>query len=230
MELQLRLFGIPVQVSLIFFLVVWLIRPRGEDETAGLGVAWILIAFVGVMLHELGHALTARRFGETPRILLHAMGGLTFWRPTVEMSAVRRIAIAASGPGVGIALGLVAWAVAAASGLRNEAGVGAEILRYFVRVNLGWGVFNLLPMLPLDGGAILAAALEGLLGPTGRRVAHGLSIAIALAFAAVLLMLGAYIGAALCGLFVYTNLQGLRPVRPAEVEPAPPPPPLPPAA
>ena len=64
--------------------------------------------------------------------------------------------------------------------------MAAHILSYFVRVNLGWGVFNLFPMLPLDGGAILAAALEGLIGPAGRRVAHGLSIALALGLAVLL--------------------------------------------
>ena len=81
----------------------------------------------------------------------------------------------------------------------------------FVWVNLGWGLFNLLPMLPMDGGAIVSAALEGLLGRgTGRTAARVLSIACALLVAVLLLLLSAYIGALLCLYFVYVNVQGLR--------------------
>ena len=86
MDLRLRLFGIPVQVSLFFFVIVVLLRPRGGDNPA-LALAWVAIAFAGVLLHELGHALTARAIGQTPAIALHGMGGVTYWRQRGELSA-----------------------------------------------------------------------------------------------------------------------------------------------
>jgi len=214
MELRLRLFGIPVQVSLFFFVIVVLLRPRGDDNPA-LAVAWVAIAFVGVLLHELGHALTARAFGQTPAIALHGMGGVTYWRQRGELTAWKRIATSAAGPGVGVTLGLAAWLAGIATGLAAETTAAATVLDYFVWVNLGWGVFNLVPMLPLDGGAIVAAGLEGLFGPGGRRAARYLSILVALGVAVLAVAGGAFIAAALCALFVYTNVQGLRAERDA---------------
>lgn len=217
MEFQFRLAGIPVQVSLLFFLIVFVLRPRNEEPA--LVVVWALLAFVSVLAHEMGHALTARRFGQTPRIALHGMGGVTWWRPTREMSAWQRIAIAGAGPGIGVTLGSLAWLAARTTGVHDSGTRPEAVLDMFVWVNLGWGLFNLLPMLPMDGGAIVSAALEGLLGRiTGRTAARILSIASALLVAVLLLLLGAYIGTLLCLYFVYTNVQGLR----AERAPAPP--------
>lgn len=225
MELRFRVLGIPVQVSLLFFLIVFLLRPRDD---AALVAAWVALAFAGVLAHELGHALVARRFGEAPRIVLHGMGGVTYWRPRAGSSPWRRVAIAAAGPGVGVTVGALAWLCGAATGLDDRADAAAAVLKMFVFVNLGWGLFNLLPMLPLDGGAIVAAALEGLIGPAGRTAARVLSIACALVVAAILVRGGAYIGALLCLFFVYANVQGLRtergtppvlpPTAPAEVK------------
>ena len=213
MDLQFRIFGIPVQVSLLFFLIVFLLRPRGEGPA--LVLAWLALAFVGVLAHELGHALVARRFGESPRITLHGMGGVTYWRPRREASTWERVAVAAAGPGIGVAVGTVAWLSGAVSGLDAEPAAAAAVLRMFVWVNLGWGLFNLLPMLPLDGGAIVAAVLEGLLGPPGRPAARVLSILCAVVAGGVLVLAGAYIGALLCLFFIYANVQGLRAERAA---------------
>ena len=230
MDLRLRLFGIPVQVSLFFFVIVVLLRPRGGDNPA-LALAWVAIAFAGVLLHELGHALTARAFGQTPAIALHGMGGVTYWRQRGELSAWKRVATSAAGPGVGVTLGLAAWLAGILTGLGGETTVAGTLLEYFVWVNLGWGLFNLVPMLPLDGGAIVAAALEGLFGPGGRRAARYLSILVALGVAVLAVAGGAFIAAALCALFVYTNVQGLRAERHAPTaavpvpEPGPEPPP-----
>lgn len=214
MDLQFRLFGIPVQANLLFFLTVLLIRPREGDGPA-LALAWVVIAFAGVLLHELGHALTARALGQAPRIALHAMGGVTYWSPRGDLGAWKHVAIGAAGPGVGVVLGLAAWVAEGIAGLTRDEGPAGVALDYLVWVNLGWGVFNLLPMMPLDGGNILAAGLEGLFGAGGRLAARGVSVAVALGVAALALAGGAYFAAALCALFVYTNVQVLRAERAA---------------
>jgi len=228
MEPQFRLFGIPVQVNLLFFLTVLLIRPRQGDSPA-LALVWVAIAFAGVLLHELGHALTARAFGQAPRIALHVMGGVTYWSPQGDLGAWKRVATSVAGPGVGVVLGLAAWVAQGVAGLTHDDGPAGVALDYFIWVNLGWGVFNLVPMMPLDGGNILAAGLEGLFGAGGRLAARGVSIVVALGVAALALAGGAYFAAALCALFIYTNTQALRAERAArraavapEPEPAPP--------
>jgi Zn-dependent protease len=157
------------------------------------------------------------------------MGGVTFWRQRGPVSAWKRVATSAAGPGVGVALGLAAWVAQVLTGLDEQAGPLGVVLRDLVWVNLGWGLFNLLPMLPLDGGAIVAAGLEGLFGPGGRRAARYLSILVALGVAALAVSASAFVAAALCALFVYANVQGLRADRAAEAPAAAAPPDSPPA-
>jgi stage IV sporulation protein FB len=223
MELRLRLFGIPVQVELIFFLIVWLIGRRAGD-TPGRQMVWVALAFAGVLAHELGHALTARAFGATPRIVLYGMGGVTYWSPRAPLGAWKHVAVSAAGPGVGVALGLAAWVARHVAGLTRDDGLAGLALGDFIWINLGWGLFNLLPMMPLDGGNILAAGLGGLLGARGRLTARWVSIVVALAAGAFALVAGAYFVAALCALFIYTNVQGLRAERTPPTTAAAPPP------
>jgi Zn-dependent protease len=210
MDGRFRLFGIPVEVSILFFVTVVLIRPRRSAGDAALVAAWVVVAFVSVLLHELGHALAGRAFGQHPRIRLFAMGGVTSWRAREPLSAWKRTVIAAAGPSVGIVLGAAAWATSVVSGLKRRDGPAAVVLEDFVFANFGWGVFNLLPMMPLDGGNIMAAVLEGLAGRHGRRLARVVSILFAVAVAVLLASAGAYVATALCALFVYANIQGLR--------------------
>ena len=92
---------------------------------------WVAIMFAGVLMHELGHALTARAFGQRPFITLHGLGGLTTWRATGAMSPGRRLLIAAAGPSVGIAIGVVAQmnaAIQAEAQARGFAFVSLDVL------------------------------------------------------------------------------------------------------
>src|SRR5262245_4448415 len=60
MGLGFRLFGLPIQVSIFFLVMSFLLRPDSAHDQLFLTVAWMAIVFVGVLTHELGHALTAR--------------------------------------------------------------------------------------------------------------------------------------------------------------------------
>ena len=138
--------------------------------------AWIVIMFVGVLLHELGHALTARAFGQQPAIALHGLGGVTVWQPRGDIGPGKRAVITLAGPLVGLVIGLPALA-AGRGGTRSVD--GSQILRYVWYVNLVWAIFNLLPMLPLDGGRIMASLLELVFGKASLRAAYILSIVVA---------------------------------------------------
>jgi Zn-dependent protease len=148
-----RIAGIPIGVHFSFLLLLGLILVwRGG--VAGVLVA--LVAFASVVLHELGHALTARRLGvRIAGIDLHFFGGAAKMLDTPR-SARDEIAIAAAGPAVSLVLAGIGLGLAALTG------VGA--LALFGWVNLVIGVFNLLPALPMDGGRILRALLSFRLG------------------------------------------------------------------
>ena len=208
MDWWIRVAGIPVRLSVWFLLTTILIAPKEAKSHPGLGVSWILIVFVGVLLHELGHALTARTFGQTPVISFQAFGGLTSWNPTGEMGAGKRLLISAAGPMVGIAIGLLVAVVMVVTTAKGS--MPRTVLYYVVWVNLGWGVLNLFPILPLDGGKIMASLFDLMAPRKGMWAAHIVSIILAVLLAIAGIALRAPITAILCALFVYVNVQGLR--------------------
>jgi Zn-dependent protease len=142
------LFGFPIRVNLSFLLMLGVVFMW----MGGLpGVIVTLLAFASVLLHELGHALVARRLGvRVADIELHFFGGAA--RMTeMPRSPNHEIAIAAAGPAVSFALAAAGWAGAVLT--------GAPVLGLLAMVNFYLGAFNLLPAFPSDGGRILRAWL-----------------------------------------------------------------------
>ena len=172
MMLQFRLFRFPVAVQPFFLITAWLIGPRGDMQAT---VLWIISVFLGVMAHELGHAFAGRHFALDPVITLHAFGGMTSWRSERRLGHGQRILLSAAGPAVGIVIGL-AVLVLAPRLLPDPGVLVTRLIHYTVWVNLGWGVLNLAPVLPLDGGHIAASAAEAAFGQPGRTVATVVSL------------------------------------------------------
>ena len=201
------LFGNVVSVRYTFFLTA-MVMGMGRRTAADL-LSWVIVAFAAVLLHELGHAAAARAYGQTPHIELHAMGGTTHraWDERVRWR--RRVAIALSGPAIGLAVGgLVAVLTPHDPG-------GPRLLHMarhdFLWVTVGWSLFNLLPLLPMDGGLALAETLEWWRGADkGRLLARQVSCVTGAIGLMVALSLNQVWAAALCGVFTYDNLQRMR--------------------
>ncbi|HEY8467105.1 MAG TPA: site-2 protease family protein [Solirubrobacterales bacterium] len=164
-----RLAGIPVGVHwswlLIFALIAWSLaagvfpneNPGLSDGTyAGMGVAAAVLFFGSILLHELGHAIQARRERvEIEGITLWLFGGVARFRGMYESPGAEfRIAIA--GPLVTLAIAAVLLLLTAVVDLPEAVDGVASWLAYINGVLL---IFNLLPALPLDGGRVLHAAL-----------------------------------------------------------------------
>lgn len=155
---QFSLFGIPVRVGIEFWVLNLIFGFRGDKSfAAGFrgALIWTGIVFVSILLHELGHAVVARRFGARPAISLHAFGGLTTYA-SIAMTRTRQIAVSLAGPGIGFAFGALVF-----FGTRNLhlSDLQRLIVGQLLLANIGWGILNMLPVLPLDGGHVLAAAL-----------------------------------------------------------------------
>jgi Zn-dependent protease len=209
-----RIAGIPVRVDLTFLLMAFLLGWGAR--TGGLLVAWMVIVFVSVLLHELGHAFAFRRFGQEPEILLQGMGGLT--SGSGEALPPRRdIVVSLAGPLTGmVLLGLPALAIArSASGLSPDT---RTILSDIVFVNVAWSVLNLLPILPLDGGRVSAALLSLRNAGSGERQAHFLSAAVSGAAAVWAASSGQMFGALFAGFFCAYNVSQLSARRNASLE------------
>jgi Zn-dependent protease len=200
--------GVNVSWFLILFLAIfWLQEPFGDDlgdDQAGFVVA-VLTAFGffgSILLHELGHALVARREGiEVSGIDLFFFGGvMKMSRDTTTPGQEFRVA--AAGPLVTLVIvilgALVSMAVLGADGFWDAARLDPTVapsafelwLSFLVSANVLLLVFNLVPAFPLDGGRIARAAAWKITGDRGK--ATRLSAYLGQAFAAVLIGWGVY--------------------------------------
>ncbi|MFW2390679.1 MAG: site-2 protease family protein [Polyangiales bacterium] len=177
MSIEFSLFRIPIRIHLWFWLMaLWLWTLNSDQGWAGL-LIWVVVVFQGILMHELGHAMVGRAFGRQPRIELIALGGLTWWEQREPMSPGRSLLVSAAGPAVGIFIGSVALVLMDVLRVPDPS-LARYGFRSLIFVNLGWGLLNLLPVLPLDGGNIVASLME-LLAPTrGRLLACYISFAV----------------------------------------------------
>lgn len=162
------------------------------DLVAGQGIALvvrstflILAVFATVVLHEFGHALTARRFGvRTQDITLLPIGGIARLEKLPDKPG-QQLLVAFAGPAVILAVALAVFILL----LLGNGQVGIESFRYtngsflaqLMWINVSLAVFNLLPGYPMDGGRILRALLAMRMPPeratqTAARVGQGVAM------------------------------------------------------
>ncbi|MBS2014085.1 MAG: hypothetical protein JST00_14440 [Deltaproteobacteria bacterium] len=218
--MQFRLGSIPVRVRFPFVVLslVFASARGNEPKTIAIGVAMI---FLAVMVHELGHALVGKAFGLTPQIELHGLGGATSWAvpPEKPLGSGRSILVSLAGPFAGFALyGLAVVLSRTAFDPKHPI---AELAMFWIRVAcLGWGIANLVPMMPLDGGNVMRSVLDLLTKGKGEKPARVISIGVA---GLVLMFAGAtrnlWVGFA-AALFTFWNMQALRQVDTRLADPA----------
>jgi len=209
--LQFRLFGFPVAIDLSFIIVLGFLGFATVSRGLVYLVIWIVVAVVAVLLHELGHAFAARAAGAAPSIELSGFGGVTTFSLTYRPSRLRSLGISAAGPASGLLIGGALILLARSVDIDPDS-TTAFVVNVAVFVTLGWGILNLLPILPMDGGHILAELLPG--RPEQReRLAAGVSIGLAIILAVVALYVGWIFAALLFGYFAFINFAGLRPQR-----------------
>ena len=155
-----------------------------------MGVIAALGLFASIVLHELGHALVARRYGlPIRRITLFIFGGVAEMEAEPERPAVE-FWVAIAGPIVSFLVGLGCWLLLQVAG---GAGAGVPVvgvLAYLATINVLLAVFNLVPAFPLDGGRILRAILWYWKGSL--RWATRISSSIGGGFGILLIVLGVY--------------------------------------
>ncbi len=164
-----RFAGIDVYAHATFLiLIIWLAlsfwMTGNSLQAAAGGVGFILILFACVVMHEFGHALTARRYGiRTRKIILLPIGGVADMERMPE-NPRHEIAVALAGPAVNLVIALVIWLWLVATGTLLQASemalAGGSFLQKLMVINVILAVFNLLPAFPMDGGRVLRALLS----------------------------------------------------------------------
>ena len=184
MKLEFLLGSIPVRVHWPFLLLGLIIGGVGGDPLRM--AVFLIVLFLSVLAHELGHALVGRAFGLRPKIDLHGLGGTTSWQePGRELTPGRSIAVSFAGPLAGFIIGGITLLVLLLRG-RPAGGFTGDLVSYILTINIGWGVFNLLPMLPLDGGNIMTSVFSWFSKEKAQRVARYVSIVVVVSILAAM--------------------------------------------
>ena len=201
--MRFRVAGFPVRIEPFFVLTMAMLGLISGRDGA-LVVEWVFVAGVSILVHELGHAVAFRRFGSSAEITLTGFGGVTVG---AAQPPLRSIAVSVAGPFVGFAFGFFFLWVERSTA--TDSLLVANALADLVFVNIFWGVFNLLPILPLDGGNVVASFLEHVTGGKGQRAARIVSMVAAVALAGVGFAMGQPFVALFALYFAYINYQAV---------------------
>jgi len=234
-DLNFNIFGIPVRVHPLFWLLAILLGSSSNDLSRIL--VWVLVVFVSILIHELGHAFALRSYGQPSQIVLHMTGGLTipesinfgYQSANISFTPNQQILVSLAGPFAGFLF--AAFATAGVAALGGEVSVALLfgfipipsafltiagqipnlIIATLLWVNVFWGLMNLLPIYPLDGGNVTrylllqADPLDGVRKSLWISVIVGVLVAIA-----GLLFLSSIYLAFLFGFLAFQSYQSLR--------------------
>jgi Zn-dependent protease len=197
-SLKFRVSGIPVRVEPICLLSLAFLGWATHGNDGVLIVVFVVVAGASLLLHELGHATAFRSFGAQSSITLSGFGGYTLG-PAQPRG--RSMVVSVAGPAAGF-LGAVVG-VLLSQLVTTDAKIVSTAIDDLIYINVLWGVFNLLPIIPLDGGNFAADLF-------GRRQAHYLSLAGSVALGAIALFLGQPFMAIFAFMFGSQSLNALR--------------------
>ena len=215
-DLRWRMFGIPVRVHPMFWLMTLLMGQSALRGGIEYLLAWVGCVFVSILIHELGHVVVGRHFGAFGRIVLYSFGGLAIGSNQLR-NWKQRVAVSFAGPAAGFLflgalLGLLFvvnrplygyGVISMAAYLpipgdllrmlvaRDDAAAAFQeppfalmIVGDLVYINLMWGIMNLLPVWPLDGGQICREICVRINSFNGVRTSLMISLAVSGLFAA----------------------------------------------
>ena len=205
-----RIAGIPIRVHATFFLLplgVALSSSGAQGVRGGLLAALlILVLFVFVVLHELGHSLVAKGLGVRIRdITLLPIGGVARME-TMPRAPLHEVLIAVAGPAVNfvLAAGFLGLDVALGLSFDRFDPLTPNLLVQGFAVNLMLGAFNLIPAFPMDGGRVLRGLLATVLGfRRATRVAVGIGQVFGATGIAIGIVRPGLFWLAIVGLFVF---------------------------
>ncbi len=160
-DVRFSLLGFPVRISPVFWVVALLL---GGSQPPAYAVVWVGAVLVSIVVHELGHAVLQRAFGGQPEIVLYAFGGYAS-AIGVRESWWRNVLIALAGPFAGFFLAGLVWGYVRLVGA-PDSDLALSFLDALLWINIVWGVLNLFPIWPLDGGRVAREVLTLLMKPS----------------------------------------------------------------
>jgi stage IV sporulation protein FB len=172
-DLNFILFGVPVRIHPMFWLMALLLGYNLSDAASV--AIWVAAVLLSILVHEFGHAAAMRAFGYYPWIVLYGFGGLACRdsgtrRQTNRWQWLEETLISVAGPAAGFLLAAVLLLALFSAGkgrfldyygplelipyVHLRAARFGQFLNFLFQVGVLWGLLNLLPIYPLDGGQI----------------------------------------------------------------------------
>lgn len=231
-DLNFTLLGIPIRIHPMFWLVAVVLGARSEN--ARVLVIWVVALSVSILWHEMGHALVQRAYGCRPWITLYGMGGLASYQPGEfrrghDSPTLRQVLISLAGPGAGFVLAAIVAGLVWVTGHEIVVEFGApygvmvvpqelvgsvpltRMIFDILFISVAWGLVNLMPVYPLDGGQVAREILVAANPREGIRQSLMLSIVTAIGLAVVgLLQWQSWFMALLFGYLAFTSYTTLR--------------------
>lgn len=194
---------IPVTVFPSFWIlsvfIAWM-----NTSTISQAAVWIPVIFISVLIHELGHALTAVLCRQQVKIDLGALGGATSRMGGDTLGQAKEFLVILMGPAFGVLL------IIGCHSLMRIASWPPMMFYFFqvmVIANIFWTVLNLLPIHPLDGGKLSAIIFTVFFRKKGVRISYLTSGIVAIVCGIAFLLINSLIGAALFILFAFENFR-----------------------
>ncbi len=164
--LRFSIFGITVNIQPMFWLIMAMIGGAipllSKPTTAGLVnlIVFIGAGFLSILIHELGHALTMKRFRKAPEIILHGMGGIMVSSgPALKKS--QNFWVIIMGPLAQFGIGSLALILLTKVNIDIFPTPQSRMfIVYLMSISFFWSLLNLLPIYPLDGGLLLKNFLK----------------------------------------------------------------------
>lgn len=178
-DLKFKILGIPVRVHPAFWLMGIIFGSASGDFIQLL--IWVVVVFISILIHELGHSMAMRGYGVRSSIVLYIFGGLAIPEPSYgygggrnreTLSLSQGIIISLAGPFAGFFLAAIVVALVWAAGgyvywsrmfvviplpvayLPEANWVVNSVISTTLWINVFWGAINLMPVFPLDGGRV----------------------------------------------------------------------------
>lgn len=165
-------------------------------------LVFVFAGFLSIMIHELGHALTIRKYGLPAAITLQAFGGYASF-PAGKLDRKQSFVVTAAGPALQFAFGVMLIFLTPNISI-PEGSLFLPFIEYLIWVSIAWSILNCLPVHPMDGGQMMAAILV----PNKRHYVHLISSIAAVAVGiAGYLFLGAILLPIFMALFAWQNWQ-----------------------
>ncbi len=206
--LEFTLFKIPVRVEPVFWITMGLLgflsnQGGGAGDAILLGALLFVVAgFISLLIHEMGHALMIQKYKLPTEIVLSSFGGYAT-HPAGILTRTQSFLVTLAGPLLQALFGAAVYFSIPYLDLPNS--MIRDFVSYLWILSIFWAVLNCIPVLPMDGGRMLEAAL----GPRRIKLTITISMCVAIAACVVGFSIGFHFLGIFMAMFAFQNYQML---------------------